>query len=104
MGIWDTLKRLFAAPRKREIKSWYASENVPVEKPSGAWALWGSFVGFWMRVRTRFFRICAGLLALVDLGLAVVLYSNVWYMNLILWAVTIPQFLILIHYLRLTRS
>lgn len=104
MGVWETVRRILHPPKPRVVRSWIAEENVADVEAGGVWGLWGRFVGFWARVRTRVFRVLAGFLAVVDLGLAVLLYSNVWYMNLILWAVTVPQFLILIHYLRLTRD
>lgn len=102
----DALKRLLSPPPKRVIKSWIVDGNEPAAADEGgaAWRTWASFAGFWRRVRTRVFRAFAGLLAIVSLGLAVLLYSNIWYMNLILYAILVPNFLILIHYLRLTKN
>lgn len=106
MGIRELLKKWFRPPPKRVIRSWIVdeAEPIPIEEGGKLWVVWAGFAGFWGRVRTRVFRAFAGLLAIVNLGLAVLLYSNVWYMNLILYAILIPNFLILIHYLRLTKD
>lgn len=100
MGIWDKIRQLFQ-PSKRKIKSWYANENTePLAPTSGV----NGFVEWWKSVRNRIFRVAARVLVLVDIFMAILLYSNVWYMNLILYAYLVPSFLILLHYLRLTRN
>ena len=100
------LRRWVGPPAKKEIRSWVVDDSpAPTMKETGGslWELWGRFAGFWGRVRTRVFRAAAGILALVCVALGVLFYSNIWYLNLILYAFLVPNTLILLHYLRLTR-
>lgn len=101
------LKRWVGPPSRREIRSWLVDDApAPMEEETDShlWELWGRFAGFWGRIRRRVFRTFAGLLALVCVAAGVLLYSNVWYMNLILYGILAPNFIILLHYLALTRK
>lgn len=80
------------------------SPKAEVAEASTLWGYVDAFKALWLRVRTRVFRVCAALLAIIDILLGMVLFSNVWYLNLILYAYLVPSFLILIHYLRLTKN
>lgn len=103
--VWDRVRVFFSKP-KREVRSWIVDDHPQAVAEAEHVSLWGyvdGFKAFWMRVRNRVFRVLAALLALVDIILGAILYSNVWYMNLILYAYLVPSFLILIHYMRLTR-
>ncbi len=103
-ALFDRLHGFFTPPKRRP-PSWIVGEEAAPEaapQRSIREVLIG-FIGFWGRVRTRVFRWAAGLLVLVCLALGVALYSNVWYLNLVLYTILVPNILILIHYLRLTR-
>jgi len=101
------LRRWVGPPAKKEIRSWVVDDSpAPTMKETGGslWELWGRFAGFWARVRARVFRAFAAALTLVWLAAGVLLYSNIWYLNLMLYVILIPNILILLHYLRLTRK
>ena len=98
---WLRLKEL-VKPSQREPRSWLKTGQPP--QPQVDSTLFEDFKAWWLRARTRVFRLVAGLLALVDVAMGALLFSNVWYMNLILYAYLVPSFLILLHYLRLTRN
>lgn len=103
---WAERVRAFLVPPTRKQVSWVVGEESapePLKSRPVREALVG-FIGFWTRVRTRVFRVFAGLLAVVDVALGVLLFSNVWYLNLFLYAFLVPNFLIMVHYLRLTRN
>ena len=104
-GWVERVRALFAPPERKPVGWLVGDEPAPTPKTPNTFAdFLSDFKAFWVRARTRLFRVAAGLLALVDLGLGILLYSNVWYLNLMLYAVIVPHILILIHYLRLTRS
>ena len=106
LKAWGKPIRAFLAPPPRKQVSWVVGEESapePAKSRPMREALVG-FIGFWARVRTRVFRVFAGLLAIVDVALGVLLFSNVWYLNLFLYAFLVPNFLIMVHYLRLTRN
>ena len=98
---WLRFKELVKPPQ-REPRSWLKTGQLT--QPQSDSTLFEDFKSWWLRARTRVFRIVAGLLALVDVIMGTLLFSNVWYMNLILYAYLVPSFLILLHYLRLTRD
>lgn len=105
-GWVERVRAFFSPPKKRPV-AWIVGEEAAPEEPTPLKPVREVFVGFaafWGRVRTRVFRGFAWLLVAVCVALGVVLYSNVWYLNLIIYAILVPNFLILIHYLRLTRN
>ena len=105
-GWADRVRALFTPP-EREVKSWIVDESPPPrveEAESSLWVYVEGFKAFWVDQRRRVLRLLAGLVALTDLILGAVLYSNIWYLNLMLYAYLVPSFIIAIHYVRLTRK
>ena len=97
----------YIVPAREEVH-WVVGEEAIEEKPRSdvkpLASYFSDFATFWASVRRRFFRILAALVAVADLALGILLLSNVWYYNLILYAYLVPSFIITVHYLRLTRN
>lgn len=88
------------APRKRVERQWISGEpNLQPEKPAPPPILDAARVA-----RSRVLRVMAAALLLTDIGFAVMLYSDVWYLNLILYAYLVPNMLVLLHYIGVTRN
>jgi len=103
-GWVDRVRAAFAAPAKKPSGWLVGDEPAPTQKPTAAENLFSGFKAFWVNQRRRVLRLLAALVALTDLILGAFLYSNIWYLNLLLYAYLVPSFIITIHYMRLTRK
>ena len=103
---WGRLRGFFSPP-KREVQSWVVDDSPPPRVEAAESSLWvyvEGFKAFWLNQRRRVLRLLAAIVALTDIILGAVLYSNIWYLNLMLYAYLVPSFIITIHYVRLTRN
>ncbi len=106
-GLWGRVRGWFGPPSGEEIRGWLVDDAPPITPERRSIPLRDyvdRFLGFWGRIRTRLFRVFAALLAVLCVAAGVLLYSNIWYMNLLLYGIIVPNFLILIHYMRLTKN
>ena len=94
--VRDSLRRL----RERRKPRWTVGEEDVKQPPLRSVS--AVLLGWWVHIRGIFFRVLATLTAVIDLLAVALLWSNVWYMNLLVCAYAVPNFLIMIHYLRLT--
>lgn len=101
MSLLDSLREWFEELRNRlerteeEKPEWKDPEEKPATVPIGERF---SRMFSW---RWRVFSLLAKLYVLVEIVLMVMLYSNIWYMNLFLVLFFVPNTIMLLHYLRL---